>query len=69
MQGREAIVDFLHKKWAKEKDYRLRKELFAFTDNKVRSPLFFFLPCLPHGVKKANETKCMNTQMQQAKDS
>ncbi|KAL2150314.1 hypothetical protein VTH82DRAFT_7990 [Thermothelomyces myriococcoides] len=35
LQGREAIVDFLHKKWAKEKDYRLRKELFAFTDNKI----------------------------------
>lgn len=35
LQGRDEIVDFLRKKWAKENDYRLRKELFAFTDNKV----------------------------------
>ncbi|KAL2147058.1 hypothetical protein VTI28DRAFT_940 [Corynascus sepedonium] len=35
LQGRDAIVDFLRNKWAKEKDYRLRKELFAFTDNKI----------------------------------
>ncbi|KAL2158407.1 hypothetical protein VTH06DRAFT_4455 [Thermothelomyces fergusii] len=35
LQGREAIVEFLRKKWAKERDYRLRKELFAFTDNKI----------------------------------
>ncbi len=36
LQGRDAIVEFLRNKWAKEGDYRLRKELFAFTDNKVR---------------------------------
>ena len=35
LQGRDAIVEFLRNKWAKEGDYRLRKELFAFTDNKV----------------------------------
>ena len=35
LQGRDAIVEFLRKKWAKEGEYRLRKELFAFTDNKV----------------------------------
>jgi nuclear transport factor 2 (NTF2) superfamily protein len=28
-------VSFLEKKWAREKNYRLRKELFAFTDNKI----------------------------------
>ncbi|GJE98221.1 nuclear transport factor 2 family protein [Phanerochaete sordida] len=33
--GREQIVQFLTKKWQKEKGYRLRKELFAFTDNKI----------------------------------
>jgi nuclear transport factor 2 (NTF2) superfamily protein len=37
LQGREEIVEFLRKKWAKEGEYRLRKELFAFTDNKVCS--------------------------------
>ncbi len=36
LQGHDEIVDFLTKKWAKEDGYRLRKELFAFTDNKVR---------------------------------
>ena len=35
LQGRDAIVEFLRKKWAREGEYRLRKELFAFTDNKV----------------------------------
>jgi len=34
-QGHEAIVAFLTKKWEKENGYRLRKELFAFTDNKI----------------------------------
>ncbi|MFO0698713.1 MAG: nuclear transport factor 2 family protein [Nitrospira sp.] len=28
--GREAIVNFLRRKWEKEKDYRLIKELWAF---------------------------------------
>lgn len=35
LKGHDAIVDFLTKKWAKENGYRLRKELFAFQDNKV----------------------------------
>lgn len=35
-QGRDAIEKFLAEKWAKEDGYRLRKELFAFRDNKVR---------------------------------
>jgi len=34
-QGREAIVDFLTRKWAKELDYRLRKELWCFTQNRI----------------------------------
>jgi nuclear transport factor 2 (NTF2) superfamily protein len=33
--GTAAIEDLLTKKWAKEKNYVLRKELFAFTDNKI----------------------------------
>lgn len=33
--GTAAIEDLLTKKWEKEKSYRLRKELFAFTDNKI----------------------------------
>ncbi len=34
-QGREAIKDFLRRKWAKELDYRLMKELWAYTDNRI----------------------------------
>lgn len=33
--GREAIKEFLRRKWAKELEYRLRKELWAFTDNRI----------------------------------
>ena len=29
------MVQFLRKKWEKENGYRLRKELFAFADNKI----------------------------------
>jgi nuclear transport factor 2 (NTF2) superfamily protein len=35
LQGREAIVAFLTRKWAKELEYRLIKELWAFTDNRI----------------------------------
>ncbi|KAK3363339.1 hypothetical protein B0T25DRAFT_37384 [Lasiosphaeria hispida] len=35
LQGRTEIVNFLSNKWANEDGYRLRKELFAFTDNKI----------------------------------
>jgi len=34
-QGREAIVAFLRRKWARELDYRLIKELWAFHDNRI----------------------------------
>jgi uncharacterized protein len=34
-QGREAIVDFLKRKWARELDYKLRKELWSFTGNRI----------------------------------
>ncbi|MDY6984496.1 MAG: nuclear transport factor 2 family protein, partial [Pseudomonadota bacterium] len=33
--GRAAITEFLKRKWAKELDYRLIKELWAFTDNRI----------------------------------
>ena len=38
LRGTPKIQDFLTKKWEKEASYRLRKELFSFTDDKVRSP-------------------------------
>jgi nuclear transport factor 2 (NTF2) superfamily protein len=34
-QGRDAIVAFLTRKWAREFDYRLIKELWAFRDNRI----------------------------------
>lgn len=34
-QGREEIVAFLTAKWARELDYRLIKEIWAFTDNRI----------------------------------
>jgi uncharacterized protein len=33
--GREAIRAFLQRKWERELDYRLRKELWAFTGNHI----------------------------------
>ena len=34
-KGRAQIVEFLAHKWAKELEYRLIKELWAFTDNRI----------------------------------
>ncbi|MES2675215.1 MAG: nuclear transport factor 2 family protein [Pseudomonadota bacterium] len=33
--GRAQIVEFLTRKWAKEHEYRLIKELWAFADNRI----------------------------------
>ena len=35
MRGREEVIQFLTRKWEKENGYRLRKELFAWTENKI----------------------------------
>lgn len=35
LQGRDEIQKFLTDKWKRENGYRLRKELFAFTGNKI----------------------------------
>ncbi|KAF6811969.1 hypothetical protein CSOJ01_05407 [Colletotrichum sojae] len=35
LKGRDEIEQWLTKKWETEDGYRLRKELFAFTDNKI----------------------------------
>ena len=35
LQGREAIVGFLRRKWQRELDYRLVKELWAFAENRI----------------------------------
>jgi nuclear transport factor 2 (NTF2) superfamily protein len=35
LKGRAAITEFLRRKWAAELDYRLMKELWSFTDNRI----------------------------------
>ena len=35
LQGRAAIVEFLTRKWARELDYRLIKEVWAFHENRI----------------------------------
>ena len=35
LRGSDQIVAFLTDKWLRERDYRLRKELFAFQENKI----------------------------------
>ncbi|AGI26894.1 nuclear transport factor 2 family protein [Pseudomonas sp. MT3] len=35
VQGRAQIVEFLTGKWVREQQYRLIKELWAFTDNRI----------------------------------
>jgi nuclear transport factor 2 (NTF2) superfamily protein len=35
VNGRKEIVEFLKRKWARELDYRLIKEMWAFTDSRI----------------------------------
>jgi nuclear transport factor 2 (NTF2) superfamily protein len=35
INGREEIVNFLTEKWQKEKNYKLKKEYWAHTDNRI----------------------------------
>lgn len=35
VNGREQVVEFLTRKWEREHDYRLRKQLWAFMDNRI----------------------------------
>jgi len=35
LKGRHEVHEFLVRKWSKEFDYKLRKELWAFTDNRI----------------------------------
>ena len=35
VNGREEVKTFLKAKWEKELDYKLKKELWAFTDNRI----------------------------------
>ncbi|MQA75741.1 MAG: DUF1348 family protein [Solirubrobacterales bacterium] len=35
LTGRAEIIEFLREKWQRELDYRLRKELWAYTGNRI----------------------------------
>ena len=35
VNGRPAIIELLRRKWSRELDYRLRKELWAYTGNRI----------------------------------
>lgn len=35
IRGRAAVKSFLERKWAKELDYKLRKELWGFRENRI----------------------------------
>jgi len=35
LNGRDEVVQFLTRKWKKELDYKLKKELWAFMDNRI----------------------------------
>jgi len=35
VQGREEIAQLLSRKWKRELDYKLKKELFTFSDNRI----------------------------------
>ena len=35
LRGRDQIREFLRRKWSKELDYRLKKTLWAFQDNRI----------------------------------
>ncbi|HEX3892571.1 MAG TPA: nuclear transport factor 2 family protein [Terracidiphilus sp.] len=35
LDGRQAVIDFLQRKWAHELDYKLKKELWGFRNNRM----------------------------------
>ncbi|KAF2669009.1 DUF1348-domain-containing protein [Microthyrium microscopicum] len=51
IKGTREIVDLLTKKWSREVDYRLRKELFAFSDNKIAVQFWYEYRDVDDGLK------------------
>ena len=35
LNGREEVIEFLNQKWKKELNYKLKKELWCFTENRI----------------------------------
>jgi uncharacterized protein len=51
IQGTEEIIAFLQRKWNREQNYRLRKELFAFRDNKIAVQFWYEYQDAEDGMK------------------
>jgi hypothetical protein len=51
IKGSSEIVAFLERKWTREKNYRLRKELFAFQDNKIAVQFWYEYQDVEDGMK------------------
>lgn len=51
LSGTAEIENFLTKKWEKEKNYQLRKELFAFTDNRIAVQFWYEFQDAHDGMK------------------
>jgi nuclear transport factor 2 (NTF2) superfamily protein len=51
IRGHDEIVTLLTAKWKKEQNYRLRKELFAFTDNKIAVQFWYEYQDVNDGMK------------------
>ena len=41
LTGRQQVVEFLRRKWNRELDYRLKKELWGFRDNRMAVKFFY----------------------------
>ena len=41
LNGRDEVRSFLQLKWKKERDYRLKKTLWSFTDNRISVKFFY----------------------------
>lgn len=51
LTGRQSIIEFLNQKWNKEQSYRLRKEFFSFTDNKIAVQFWYEYQDATDGMK------------------
>ena len=41
LTGRQAVTEFLHRKWNRELGYKLKKELWSFRDNRMAVKFFY----------------------------
>jgi uncharacterized protein (TIGR02246 family) len=57
-KGRAAITAFLQRKWAKELDYRLKKELWAFTGDRIAVRFEYDGTTRPASGGAATATRC-----------